>query len=166
MTPTTNNVETLQTQVDQVAKDLADLKKLTDESLKHTKAEAAADKLKTTKEAINKKIEALKGLTDATSKADVLKLEAMLKTLESSDTELETLKAGIVADKNTTTPVEKNTEVSTTATTETTEENPEEKKNRFKRQRDGFSDSTEENHTRKNVGRVAMGVGAGVLVYK
>ena len=89
------NIETLQTQVDQVAKDLADLKKLTDETLKQTKAEAAADKVKTAKEEINKKIEALKGLTDATSKADLAKLEAMLVTLESSETELTTLKAEI-----------------------------------------------------------------------
>lgn len=166
MTPTTNNVETLQTQVDQVAKDLADLKKLTDESLKQTKAEAAADKLKTAKEAINKKIEALKGLTDATSKADVLKLEAMLKTLESSDTELETLKAGIVADKNITTPAEEKTEVPTTTTTETTEENPEEKKNRLKRQRDGLSDSTEENHALKNTARLVWWAAAAYLVYR
>lgn len=89
------NIETLQTQVDQVAKDLADLKKLTDETLKQTKTEAAAEKVKTAKEEINKKIEALKGLTDATSKADLAKLEAMLVTLEDSDKALDILKAEI-----------------------------------------------------------------------
>lgn len=98
MTPT-NNVEILQTQVDQVAKDLLDLKKLTDETLKETKAEAAADKLKSTKEAINKKLEVLKGLTDEESKADVVKLEAMLVTLETSDKELDTLQTEIVTPK-------------------------------------------------------------------
>lgn len=98
MTPTTT-IETLQKDVDLIATDLADLKKLTDEKLKETKAEAAADKVKTVKETINKKIEALKGLTDATSKADIIKLETMLTTLEASNKELETLKTAIMTPK-------------------------------------------------------------------
>lgn len=93
---TNNTIETLQTQVDQVKIDLDILKEETSESLKKSKAEAAADKLKSTKEEISKKIEALKGLTDANSKADIIKLESMLKTLESSDNQLETLKIAVI----------------------------------------------------------------------
>lgn len=95
MTPT-NNIETLQSQVDQVKTDLDILKTETNEALKKSKAEAAADKVKNAKEEITKKLEALKGLSDENSKADVVKLEAMLKTLETSDSELETLKIVVI----------------------------------------------------------------------
>jgi len=94
------SIEDLQTQVDQVKKDLDALKTETAEDQKKVKAEAAADKVKTTKEEITKKIEALRLLTDANSKADVVKLEAMLVTLESFGNELETLKVAVI------TPVE------------------------------------------------------------
>lgn len=103
------NVETLQTEVNQVAADLVEAKKQTDEMLKKTKAEAAAlktettlDEVKTAKEDANKKLKALEGKTDAISKAEVIKLqseidtyEEMLKALDSSKTELATLKAGV-----------------------------------------------------------------------
>ena len=116
MTPTNKNVETLQTEVNQVAADLVEAKKQTNETVKKTKAEAAAlkaettlDKVKTAKEDANKKLKALEGKTDAISKAEVIKLqseidtyEEMLKTLDSSKIELATLKAGV-----TTTEVEK-----------------------------------------------------------
>ena len=96
MTDQTKNIETLQTDVNEIARDLADLKNETSETLKKNKAEAAADKLKTTKEEITKKLEVLKGLTDANSQADIAKLEAMLITLESSDSELDALKIAVV----------------------------------------------------------------------
>ena len=111
MTPINKNVETLQTEVNQVAADLVEAKKQTDETLKRTKAEAAAlkvettlDKVNTAKEEANKKLKALEGKTDAISKAEMLKLqteigtyEEMLKALDSSKAELATLKAGITA---------------------------------------------------------------------
>ncbi len=111
---TTTQVETLQINVDQITADLAEAKKLTDETLKKTKAEAALLKAETAKTSIekakeeaNKKLEALKNKTDATSKAEARELEAeikeyedMLVTLDSTKTELMTLKTGV------TTPVE------------------------------------------------------------
>ena len=155
MTDQNKSIETLQMDVDQVTTDLAEAKKLTDEALKKTKVEAAAvkaevteNKVKTAKEEANKKLEALKGKIDATSKieitrleAEIEKYEAMLVTLDSSKTALATLKAGVI-----TLPI--------ITTTETKNEEPEEKKNRFKRQIDGLSDSTEENHGRKNTARI------------
>jgi len=48
MTDQTKNVEALQTDVDQVAADLAEAKKQTDETLKKSKAEAAAIKAEAT----------------------------------------------------------------------------------------------------------------------
>lgn|GEM_PF-4994388 len=156
MTDQNKSVETLQMDVDQVTADLAEAKKLTDEALKKAKAEEATVKaettenqVKTAKEEANKKLEALKGKIDATSKIEITKLEAeiekyeaMLVTLDSSKTELTILKSGV-----TTLPI--------ITTPETKNEEPEEKKNRFKRQRDGFSDSTEEHHILKNTARIA-----------
>jgi ElaB/YqjD/DUF883 family membrane-anchored ribosome-binding protein len=60
MTDQTKNIETLQTDVNEIARDLADLKNETSETLKKNKAEAAAEKIKTAKEEITKKLEALK----------------------------------------------------------------------------------------------------------
>ena len=96
MAPITDNIEILKTKVDQIKKDLDALKAETNEAQKKTQAEAAAEKMKTAKEEINKKLEGLKGLTDENSKADVVKLEAMLKTVEGSDSELEKLKINVV----------------------------------------------------------------------
>lgn len=177
MTDQNKSVETLQTDVDKIAADLVEAKKLTDETLKKTKAEAAAIKaevianeVKTAKETANKKLEALAGKTDATSKAEIVKLEAeikkyetMLTTLDSSKTELATLKAGVdptliskaIQDNLDKTAPADNTKVAVT-----------EKKNRFKKQIDGFSDKAEENHWRKNAGRVVLGIGAWILIYK
>lgn len=97
MTSPNNTIEILHQQVDQVKIDLENLKTETSESLKKSKAEAAADKLKNTKEEITKKLDALKGLTDATSQADVAELEALLVTLESSNNELDLLKTAIIS---------------------------------------------------------------------
>lgn len=174
MTDQTKNVETLQKDVDLVAAELAEAKKLEDEALQKIQAEAATlkaeailNEVKTAKEEANIKLKSLEGKTDAISKAEIVKLEAeikkyeaMLITLNSTKDELITLKAGVVApivDEND----DKNKDE------EKDEEKPEEeKKNRFRRQIDGLSDKTEENHALKNAGRIAMGIGAGVLVWK
>jgi len=156
MTDQNKNVETLQTDVDQVAADLIETKKLTNETLKKSKVEAAAikaevaaNKVKTAKEDATKKLEALSGKTDATSKLEIIKLETeikkyetMLTALDLSKTDLAKLKIGVKIPET-----EKKDE----------KEKPSDKenKNRFKRQRDGFSDKTEENHMRKNTARVA-----------
>ena len=55
-----DNVQKLETQVSQVATDLASLKTETNETIKKTKIEEAAAKVKLTKEAITKEIAALK----------------------------------------------------------------------------------------------------------
>lgn len=162
MTDQTKNVEILQKEVDVVAAELAEAKKLEDEALQKIQAEAAAlkaemtlNKVKTAKEEANIKLKSLEGKTDAISKAEIVKLEAeikkyeaMLITLNSTKDELITLKAGVVApivDEND----DKNKDE------EKDEEKPEEeKKNRFRRQIDGFSDKTEENHGLKNAGRI------------
>ncbi len=158
MTDKSKSVETLQTDVDKIAADLVEAKKLTDETLKKSKAEAAAIKaevianeVKTAKEEANKKLEALAGKTDATSKAEITKLEteikkyeAMLAALDISKTELKTLKAGVVV------PVADDT----TEKKDATKDKPAEDKNWFKKQRDGLSDSTEENHALKNTARI------------
>ncbi len=162
MTNQTTNIETFQTEVNEIAKDLADLKNETSETLKKNKAEAAADKLKTTKEEITKKIEALKWLTDANSQADIAKLETMLLTLESFGSEFEKLKIAITTEQseniiaeNEDIPVEDKTD------------KKEEKKGWFKRQREGVTSKEEwKEHTLNNVGRVAMWVWAVALVYK
>lgn len=167
MTDQNKNVETLQTDVDQVAADLIETKKLTNETLKKSKVEAAAikaevaaNKVKTAKEDATKKLEALSGKTDATSKLEIIKLETeikkyetMLTALDLSKTDLAKLKIGVTIPET-----EKKDE----------KEKPSDKenKNRFKRQRDGFSDKTEENHMRKNTARVAWGIGVAVLAYK
>ena len=54
------SIENLQQEVNQVKIDLDSLKKLTDESIKQNKAKEAAEKVKNTKESINKKLEELK----------------------------------------------------------------------------------------------------------
>jgi len=60
MAPTPKSIETLQQDVNQVKIDLDSLKKLTDESIKQNKAKEAAEKVKSTKESINKKLDELK----------------------------------------------------------------------------------------------------------
>lgn len=172
MTDQNKNIEILQTDVTQITTDLEDAKKLTDETLQKSKAEEAfleaevlSTQVTTAKDEANKKLEALKGKTDATSKAEIVKLEAeikkyetMLETLTSSKRELTKLKSDVQTmaqeDLDKTAPAD-NTKVAGT-----------EKKNRFKRQIDGFSDKAEENHGLKNAGRIALGIGAGILVWK
>lgn len=164
MTPT-NSIETLQQQVNQVKTDLEALKIETNEAFKKTKAEAAADKVKNAKEEITKKLEALRGLTDANSQADIAKLEAMLKTLETSNSELESLKIAVVAPISVT-PLEDKTTLPEDDKNKK-EEKPEEKKGWFKRQRDGVTSKEEwKEHPLNNIGRIAMWVWAAALVYK
>lgn len=90
------SIETLQTQVRQVTIDIDAVKSETSDTLKKLKAEAAVNKIKSTKEEITKKLEVLNKLTDANAKADVAKLEAMLVTLESFS-ELNALKISVVS---------------------------------------------------------------------
>jgi len=130
--------------------------------------------VKTAKEEATKKLEALKGKTDETSKtemtnleAEIKKYEAMLITLDSSKTELTTLKGTIdqtVLEKAAQENLDK------TASADKTKVDvagtDKEKKWWLKRQIDWFSDKTEDNHVWKNVGRIAAGVWVGVLVYK
>lgn len=86
------NIEALKKQVDEVKIDLNSLKNETNESLKKTKAEVAAEKIEKTKGEINKKLEELNGLTDAKSQEEITQLETMLTTLkDSSDLEEEVI---------------------------------------------------------------------------
>lgn len=96
MTNQDTSIETLQTQVRQVTIDIDAVKSETSDTLKKLKAEAAVNKIKSTKEEITKKLEVLNKLTDANAKADVAKLEAMLVTLESFS-ELNALKISVVS---------------------------------------------------------------------
>lgn len=96
MTLADQNVETLQTEVDQVKRDLDALKKETDETTKKNKAETLEKGVSSTKEKINKKIDELKQLWEETYKADIVKLEAMLITLETSTSSLDTLRTDVI----------------------------------------------------------------------
>jgi len=153
MTTSDANIETLQTQVDKIKTDLDALKKETSEKTKKTKEETLEKSVTTTKEAINKKLEELKTLWEETYKSDIDKLKAMLVTLWGSADELTTLKTSITKDKDATTSDD------ITKTDDKKDEKPEEKKNRFKRQIDGFTDSTEEHHAWKNTARIMWWVG-------
>ncbi len=168
MTDQTKSVETLQTDVDQVAVALAEAKKLEDETLKKTKAETALLKVESTKTAIetakdeaSKKLKTLEGKTDATSKAEITKLESeikeyeeMLTALDASKTELTKLKTWITAE-----PEEKESEKKEEKKDEKEEkqeENPEEKsdRNRIQRQRDGVTSKEEwKTNTWANIAR-------------
>ena len=100
MSDSGKSIENLQQEVNQVKIDLDSLKKLTDESIKQNKAKEAAEKVKSTKESINKKLDELKWRTDATSIENAAKLEAMLKSLEAlekSSDELQALKITVTA---------------------------------------------------------------------
>lgn len=162
----TNNLETLQSDVNQVAAELVEVKKLEDEALKKSKAEAAALKAETllsqvvvAKEEASKKLETLKGKTDATSMAEISRLETeiaslevMLQTLNSSKADLAVLKEWVAS-------YIVNEEVKAEIAEEEKEpEIPDEKKGWLKRQVDGLSDSTEENHALKNTGRILWGI--------
>ena len=174
MTDQNKSVETLQTEVNNISAALTEAKKLEDETLQKSKAETALLKtetlltqVKTAKEEANSKLDALAGKTDATSKAEILKLEkeiknyeTMLTALDSSKTELTTLKAGVVvpvADDTT----EKKDEKKDATTDKTSED-----KNRLHKQRDGLSDSTEENHVLKNAARIVWWAAGLYLVYR
>ena len=148
MIPPKKSIETLSTQVDEVKTDLDAVTKETSQELKKTKEQVASEKAKSTKLEITQKLDTLKGLTDDKSKADAVRLEAMLKTLDS----LAVLKTSVQVDN---TAVAKTVPEAASKTAENKEEKPEEKKNRLKRQRDGFSDGTEENHGWKNAARIA-----------
>jgi hypothetical protein len=80
------------------------------------------------------------------------KLEAMLLTLETSNTELETLKVDVNQNNVPSSTPEDNTDEEVE---DNEDEEEKEKKNWFKKQIDGFTDSTEENHGLKNTARIA-----------
>ncbi len=168
MTNQSKSIETFQSAVDQVATTLAEAKKLEDETLKKTKAETALLKVESTKTAIetakdeaSKKLKALEGKTDATSKAEISKLEAeikeyeeMLTALNESKTELTKLKTGI------TTEPEKENEEKTENTKEETNESEKTDRNRIQRQWDGVTSKEEWNtNPWANVARIAWGIG-------
>lgn len=162
MIPPKKSIETLSTQVDEVKTDLDAVTKETSQELKKTKEQMASEKAKATKLEITQKLDTLKGLTDDKSKADAVRLEAMLKTLDS----LAVLKTSVQVDNTAVANVVPPVVEDASKTAENKEEKPEEKKNRLKRQRDWFSDSTEENHGWKNAARIAWGIGVGVLAWK
>ena len=154
------SIENLQQEVNQVKIDLDSLKKLTDESIKQNKAKEAAEKVKNTKESINKKLEELKWRTDVTSIENAAKLEAMLKSLEAlekSSDELNALKTVVNE------PVDN-------ANINTTKKNvpkTEKERNWIQRQRDGATSKEEwKTNTLTNVARVAWGIGAVALAWK
>jgi len=139
------SVEILQSEVDQVKTDLDDLKTEANEKTKKDKTEAAAKKMKTTKEEINKKIEALKGLGEENNQADILKLEAMLVTLNTSNSELNTLKGDI------TDPILDSPE-------EDEKKKTPEDRNRLEKQRDGITSKKEwKENTLTNIARAVSG---------
>lgn len=153
MTDQTKNIETLQTSVNEITAALVEAKKLEDDALQKSKAETELLKtetlltqVKTAKEEASTKLKTLEGKTDATSVAEISKLEeaikkyeAMLIALDSSKTELTTLKAGVVA------PI---TDDATEKKDETDNTKPEEKKDDqdkswLKKQRDGVTSREE-----------------------
>jgi len=140
------SIETLQTKVDQVKIDLTSLKKETNETIKKTKVETLEKEIKTTEESIRKELEALKWFTDTTSIENSAKLEAMLLILETSDTELTTLKTAI-----TNAPIIP----------------PKKDRNWIQGQRDGVTNKEEwKTNTLANVARVAWGIGVAALAWK
>ncbi len=157
MTNQMNSIESLQTEVNQVKTDLDLLKAVTNETIKQTKAESLAQDVTATKEKIKKELDALKWLTDATSLENTRKLEAMLLTLETSTTELTTLKASV------TTPLNSSEETPSELQEEHKEEQEDEtkEKNWIKRQWDGVTSKEEwKTNTWANIARVAWGIGA------
>ncbi len=159
-----NSIETLQQDVDQVKTDLDLLKTETDELIKQNKVQAAAEKVKTTKEAINKKLNELKWLTDATSVQNSAKLEVMLNTLESLESSSDELK--ILR----TTVTESSDEPVDDTGIDTPVETPpviEKERNWIQRQRDGATSKEEwKTNTLTNVARVAWGIGAVALAVR
>jgi len=97
MAPTNKSIEILQKQVDEVRTGLDSLKSETDETLRQQKAKETTEKLKLTKEDVNKKLEELKALGEAANKSEIEKLEAMLVSLDS----LSTLQDEIIKNNNT-----------------------------------------------------------------
>lgn len=158
MTEQMNSIESLQTEVNQVKTDLDLLKAETNETIKQTKAESLEQDVSATKEKIKKELDALKGLTDATSLENARKLEAMLLTLETSNTELATLKVDVNQSNGSSATPEENIE-------ENKEENKDEDKekwdrNRIQRQFDGVTSKEEwKTNTWANIARVAWWIG-------
>lgn len=93
MTPT-NNIETLQKQVDQVKIDLENLKAETSEENKKNKAEAISDTSKNLKAEIESTLVELKKDVEK-NKNDIQKLEELKKSLEGFDQELGDLKSQV-----------------------------------------------------------------------
>ncbi len=177
MVDQTKSVETLQTEVNQIATDLAEVKKLTDEMLRQSKAEEAvlraetvAKQVENAKAEATKKLDALKDKTDATSQAErqrleqeIHKYESMLSALDVSKKDLATLKAQVTVNQ----PLQIPAVGTTVSAPETQPQAPEKKDNRFKKQRDGVTSKEErKNNTWANVLRVAWGIGAVALVWK
>jgi hypothetical protein len=139
-------IEKLQKQVDQVKLDLDSLKTETSEDNRKNKAETLEQDMLSTKEAIRKELDALKGSTDLLSIQMTKKLEDMLVALEVSNIELTTLKKDIIVQSKTP-EIEK--EIKEETEEETEEENEEEKKkdkgdrNRIQKQRDGATSKEE-----------------------
>lgn len=156
------DIEQLEKKVASITNDLADLKSEVSIDVKKQKEKETFDKIKNTKEEINLQIDALKKLGKEKNAADIKKLEEMITSLDAQSQ----LKAEVLTDKiKTPEAKEKKTDKEKEVKKEVKKED-EVKKNRFKKQRDGFSDKTEENHARKNTARIAGGIGIGVLVYK
>jgi hypothetical protein len=89
------SIEQLQNQVDDVNTDLISLKKETSDDIFETKSKALEIKVTNTKDAINKKIDDLKAKWEAENAVSISSLESMLVILETSTSELSTLKTNI-----------------------------------------------------------------------
>ena len=143
------NIEQLQKKVENIKNDLADLKSEISVEVKKQKEKETFDKIKNTKEEINMKIDELKKFGEEQNATEIQKLQEMLTSLDAQSK----LKAEVATDKIK--PSETQEKNPTTESKEEEKKPADEKKNRFKRQRDGFSDTTEENHARKNTARIA-----------
>lgn len=153
------NIEKLQQKVETIKTDLDNLKSEVSVEVKKQKEKETFDKIKNAKEEINLKIDELKKLGEEKNSNEIQKLQEMLISLDAQSK----LKIEVITEQSKS-PKEKWSEVEFGKAWEKT---PDEiKKNWFKRQRDGFSDSTEENHVLKNTARIAWGVGIAVLAYK
>lgn len=149
----TLSVEKLQAQVDQVKIDLDSLKKESSDDIIKTKTTALETKVTTTKDNITKKIDELKALGEASHSAEIAKLEKMLALLTTSTSDLTDLKKD-VADNSS-----PDTDKKDDKKNDKKDDKKNTDKNWFKRQIDGFTDSTEEHHALKNTARIAWGIG-------
>ncbi len=151
-------IEKLKTQVDQIKADLIFLQQEASKNVVDSKKTEELEKeVNKVKADIQKELDELKWKTDLLSSKKSQKLEEMLITIETSASELATLKLWVSEDVSSIEEEEDEEEEKKEEGKGEDEKKP--VKNWFKQQIDGFTDSTEEHHGWKNVARVAWGIG-------